>query len=83
MPEFVSVLQGEDSDVVVTVSAALAKSNGLEVVDVPATDANGRPLSARRKNGRPIKPRVPKGGAAATTPNPDDTAGSKPEEGQS
>lgn len=64
MSEFVSVLQDKGSDVVVTVSAALAESNGLEVVDQPATDVTGVPLAPRRLSGRPVKPRTSVDGEA-------------------
>ena len=58
MPEFVSVLQGEGSDVVVTVSAAHAKRRRLDPLDQPAVDVHGVPLKPRRRNGRPVKPRT-------------------------
>lgn len=56
MPEFVSVPQSEDSDVVVTMLAARAKRIGLEPLNQPAVDAHGVPLKPRRRNGRPVKP---------------------------
>jgi hypothetical protein len=47
MPEFVSVLQGEGSSTVVTVTRERAEALGLEVLDQPAVDRRGRPLGPR------------------------------------
>lgn len=47
MPEYVSVLQGEDSKTVVTVTKQRAEAKGLTVLDQPATDRGGRPLPPR------------------------------------
>lgn len=47
MSEFVSVLQGEGSKTVVTVTSGRAERLGLEVLDQPATDKRGRPLGPR------------------------------------
>lgn len=48
MPEYVSVLQGEGSSTVVTVTKERAEAKGLEVLDQPAVDNSGRPLRARQ-----------------------------------
>lgn len=40
-------------------------TEGAEVIDAPATDLRGKPLSATRKNGRPIKARTTVNKAAA------------------
>lgn len=47
MSEFVSVLQGEGSSTVVTVSKEYAEGAGLEILDQPAVDRRGVPLGAR------------------------------------
>jgi hypothetical protein len=39
-----------------TVSRDYAESAGLKVLDAPATNSRGVPLSATRKGGRPLKP---------------------------
>jgi hypothetical protein len=42
-----------------TFSRVYAESEGLKILDgVPATNSRGVPLSATRKNGRPLKPRT-------------------------
>lgn len=47
MPDFVSVLQGDNSETVVTVTRERAEALDLEVLDQPATSRNGRPLGPR------------------------------------
>ena len=49
MPEFVSVLQGDKSKTVVTVTKEFAVGLGLDVLESePAVDAAGRPLGPRQ-----------------------------------
>lgn len=51
MPNFISAYQGDDSNVVVTVTEDYAKAAGLTTLkSEPATDANGRPLAPREGN---------------------------------
>ncbi len=40
------------------VGAALAKAQGLDVLDEPTHGANGQPRPATRLNGRPRKPKT-------------------------
>lgn len=39
-----------------TFSRVFAESEGLQVLDAPATNSRGVPLPATRKGGRPLKP---------------------------
>lgn len=48
MSEFVSVLQGDKSKTVVTVTREHAEGLGLDVLDQPAVDGRGRPLGPRQ-----------------------------------
>lgn len=81
MSEFVSIKAGTGRRV--TVARAYAEGiKDVEVLDLPATDRRGRPLSASRLDGRPNKPKTtvskaaakkaasesPTGGAAASSP---------------
>jgi hypothetical protein len=48
-----------------SVSEVHAQSEGLEILDAPATNLRGKPLPATRKNGRPKKKRTSVAQAAA------------------
>lgn len=82
--EFVSIKAGTGRRV--TVARAYAEGiKGVELLDLPATDRRGRPLSPSRLNGRPNKPRTTVNDAvaeraAATTPTSGGSAASSPEE---
>lgn len=83
MSEFVSIKAGTGRRV--TVSRAYAEGiEDVEILDLPATDRRGRPLSASRLDGRPSKPRttVRKAAAkkAAAQPTTGGGAASPPEE---
>lgn len=82
MPEFVSIKAGTGRRV--SVSRAYAESiEGVEVLDLPATNRRGRPLSPSRLDGRPVKPRTTVKKAAAKKAAKSTTGGaaaSSPEE---
>lgn len=64
MADFVSIKAGTGRRV--TVSRAYAEGiEGVEYLDLPATDRRGRPLSASRLDGRRTKPRTTVKKAAA------------------
>lgn len=54
MPDFVRVSLPNGHEA--TFSRAYAESEGLKVIDSPATNSRGLPLPATRKGGRPVKP---------------------------
>jgi hypothetical protein len=56
MSDFVRVRMSNGHEV--TLSRSFAEGSGLEVLDAPATDLRGRPLSASRKDGRRMKPKA-------------------------
>lgn len=56
MPDFVRVRLPNGHEA--TLSAAFAEGEGLEVLDAPATNLRGKPLSASRTHGRRMKPRT-------------------------
>ena len=41
-----------------SINEDFARSEGLEILDAPATNLRGKPLPATRKNGRPKKKRT-------------------------
>lgn len=64
MTEFVRIRT--ESGYEASVSAGYAEGvDGLEVIDAPATNLRGRPLSATRENGRRALPRTTAKKAAA------------------
>lgn len=79
-----------DNGAEVSVNAGYAASVNAEVLDVPATNLRGAPLSATRKNGRPPKAKTTVNTEAAkkaapqvaspTTDAGSSVAGSTPEE---
>jgi hypothetical protein len=48
-----------------SINGDFARSEGLEILDAPATNLRGKPLPATRKNGRPKKKRTSVAQAAA------------------
>lgn len=91
MSEFVSIPVGKGLRA--TVSRAFAEKKGIEILDVPATDRRGRPLSVSRLDGRKRKPKttvdqaaiakaaVQRILAASPAPNNGGVAADPPEEG--
>jgi hypothetical protein len=70
MPEFVRAYSGDDTNTLVTVSAAFAENAGLRTVKDDATDKRGRPLppsKGYRTSARSTAAKNTSGGEAAST----------------
>lgn len=72
----------EETGAEVTVGRAFAEStDGLEVLDVPATNARGVALPESRRNGRPKKRRTTVAEAAASKTSADTSAAKQDTDG--